>query len=106
MTKVSALGGWVLIRPDKRAEETSSGIIIPDSVTEYGYTRGTVVSASSEYVDRSTSTVKNMPIRVDDVVMYRDYLKDLETITIENRVCCFIYIDDIALVLESADGGK
>lgn len=38
MTNIRAHGGWVLIKPDAPQKQTSSGIIIPNSVTEYGHT--------------------------------------------------------------------
>ena len=105
MTKksVSAINGWVLIRPDNRVERTSSGIIIPSSVTEYGHTLGTIVSASESYSPRDKSCEVPMPVKEGERVMYRDYLKDLETIDVDGVRCCFIYIDDIVLVLESDD---
>jgi len=40
-----------------------------------------------------------MPVAQGDRVMYRDYLKDLETIEVDGAQCCFIYIEDIVLVL-------
>lgn len=103
MIKVSAVNGWVLIRPDNRIEQTSSGIIIPSSVTEYGHTVGTVLSASDSYSPRDKSCEIPVPVSKGDRVMYRDYLKDLETIDIDGVCCCFIYVDDIVLVLEGAD---
>jgi co-chaperonin GroES (HSP10) len=104
MTKLSPVGGWVLIRPDKRAEQTGSGIIIPTSVTEYGHTVGTVLGASKTYCLRDKAVSVDMPVSVGDRVMYRDYLKDLETVDVNGSQCCFIYIEDIVLVLEDSDG--
>lgn len=103
MTKLSPVGGWVLIRPDKRAEQTHSGIIIPTSVTEYGHTVGTVLGANPTYCLRDKAVVASMPVSVGDRVMYRDYLKDLETVEVEGTLCCFIYVEDIVLVLEDSD---
>lgn len=103
MTKLSPVGGWVLIRPDKRAEQTKAGIIIPTSVTEYGHTIGTVLGASATYCLRDKAVVAPMPVSKGDRVMYRDYLKDLETVEVEGDQCCFIYVEDIVLVLEDSD---
>jgi co-chaperonin GroES (HSP10) len=103
MTKLSPVGGWVLIRPDKRSDQTSSGIIIPTSVTEYGHTIGTVLGASTTYCLRDKAVVASMPVSAGDRVMYRDYLKDLETVEIDGTQCCFIYVEDIVLVLEDSD---
>ncbi|MEC8306252.1 MAG: co-chaperone GroES [Chlamydiota bacterium] len=98
-TNVSPVGGWVLIRPDNRKEQTDSGIIIPTSVTEYGHTVGTVVRARDTYCTRDKGVQVPMPVAQGDRVMYRDYLKDLETIKVDGAQCCFIYIEDIVLVL-------
>jgi co-chaperonin GroES (HSP10) len=95
-----AVGGWVLIRPDARVARTTSGIIIPESVTEYGHTAGTVVSASETYTPRDKNVTVRMPVSVGDRVMYRDYLKELETVDVDGELCCFIYVEDIVLVLE------
>lgn len=102
-TNVSPVGGWVLIRPDNRAEQTDSGIIIPTSVTEYGHTVGTVVRASEGFYTRDKGVQVPMPVAQGDRVMYRDYLKDLETIEVDEVQCCFIYIEDIVLVLGEED---
>ena len=102
-TNISPIGGWVLIRPDARAEQTSSGIIIPTNVTEYGHTIGTVVSARDSYCTRDKGAWVPMPVSEGDRVMYRDYLKDLETVEVGGEQCCFIYIEDIVLVLGEED---
>ena len=99
MTNVRPTGGWVLIKPEPKEEETAAGIIIPDSVTEYGHTVGTVIRANSEYYTRDKDVLVSMPVKSGDRVMYRDYLKQLETIDIDGERHCFIYIDDIILVL-------
>ena len=103
MTKIQAHGGWVLIKPDSPNTQTSTGIIIPSSVTEYGHTVGTVINASDSYYTRDKNVLVNMPVSSGDRVMYRDYLKELETVDIDGDECCFIYIEDIVLVLESAN---
>lgn len=103
MTNVRAVGGWVLIRPDKRKTQSDVGIIIPDSVTEYGHTCGTVVDVRDEYVTRERNTLTEMPVSIGDRVLYRDYLKDLETVRVGSEEHCFIYIEDIVLVLEGTD---
>ena len=100
MPSVRPTGGWVLIKPAPKKEATSAGIIIPSSATEYGHTVGTVIRANSQYYTRDKGVLVDMPVKSDDRVMYRDYLKDLEIITIEGEQHCFIYIDDIILILE------
>lgn len=104
MTNIRAHGGWVLIKPDAPQKQTSSGIIIPNSVTEYGHTTGTVLNASDTYYTRDKNVLTEMPVSSGDRVMYRDYLKELETVEINGDECCFIYIEDIVLILESVDG--
>ena len=98
-TNISPVGGWVLIQPDSRVDKTQSGIIIPTGVTEYGHTIGTVLGAQSTYCPRDKAVEVAMPVSRGDRVMYRDYLKDLETIDVNGTQCCFIYIEDIVLVL-------
>jgi len=94
------VGGWVLIRPDARVARTASGIIIPESVTEYGHTAGTVISASETYTLRDKNVTARVPVSAGQRVMYRDYLKELETVDVDGEPCCFIYVEDIVLILE------
>ena len=92
---IKTLNGWVLLLPDKPS--APEGIIIPASVTNYGYSGGTVVNVSSTYYPKEgdrTSPV-DMPLAIGDRVVCRDYLKDLETIKVECGECCFIHVDDI-----------
>lgn len=103
MTNIFPVGGWVLILPDKRVDQTASGIIIPTGVTEYGHTIGTVVAARSTYCPRDKAASVPMPVSQGDRVMYRDYLKDLETVDVDGAQCCFIYVEDIVLVLGGND---
>jgi co-chaperonin GroES (HSP10) len=100
MTKIKANGGWVLIRPDAEKEKTASGIIIPSSVTEYGHTLGTVLDARDMYATRDKGILTKMPVSKGDRVMYRDYLKGMEPVEVDGKPCCFIYIEDIVLVME------
>ena len=73
--------------------------------TEYGYTVGTVVEVAPVYRPKDQNSAVPMPVRAGDRVVYRDYLKDLETVHIGGKLCCFIYIDDIAMrVEENSDG--
>ena len=92
---IRPLNGWVLLLPDQVS--APAGIIIPESVTNYGYSGGTVVSVSSPYYPKEgnhTSPVTSS-ISVGDRVVCRDYLKDLETVDLDCGDCCFIHISDI-----------
>jgi len=103
MTNIAPVNGWVLIRPDDRVSQTSSGIIIPTSVTEYGHTVGTVIAANDTYCPHDKNVLISMPVSAGDRVMYRDYLKELETVDVDGDQCCFIYVEDIVLVLGDTD---
>jgi co-chaperonin GroES (HSP10) len=99
-SNMTAIGGWVLIRPDKRKDVTDSGIIIPSSAVEYGYTCGVVVSASSPYTDHVRNIQRAMPVQAGQRVMYRDFLKDVHHVELDRADHCFIHVDDIVLVFD------
>lgn len=96
---VKPINGWVLLLPDKPT--SPEGIIIPESVTNYGYSGGTVINVGKSYYPKNSSSAQPtpMPLSIGDRVVCRDYLKDLETVTLDCGECCFIYIDDILCVV-------
>ena len=98
-SQLTLLNGWVLLLPDK--PNAPEGIIIPESVTNYGYSGGTVVNVSRDYFpkDGNHTTPVSIRLAVGDRVVCRDYLKDLETIEVDCGECCFIHVSDILCVV-------
>jgi co-chaperonin GroES (HSP10) len=101
--KIEAINGWVLIKPKKQKSQTESGIIIPESKT--GHSTGVVISCSTHYYSKSApnGNLLECPVKWGDTVLYRDYLKEIETIDIGDSPHCFIYVEDILCVVEESN---
>lgn len=93
---------WVMIRPEPPAESTASGILLPDMGDERGHSVGRVISAPSEYWsrDEEATAQTSMPVKAGDRVVYRDYLKSINTIEYAGGPACFIDITDIEMIVE------
>lgn len=92
---------WVMVRPEDKRSSTPSGIILPETREERGHSVGVVLSAPTEYWSRDEGTLSQteMPVSAGDRVVYRDYLKSINTIEYAGGPVCFIDITDIELVI-------
>lgn len=70
--KISPLFGYVLIEPDKREEQTKSGIIIPDPIKKKRPEFGTIKEIGPGAVTPEGQTIP-MTVKVGQRVLFAKY---------------------------------
>lgn len=70
-SKIHPVSGYILVKPQKRAATTESGIVLPESGTDKPQ-EGVVVAVGGEYVS-DYGTKKSAPCSKGDLVVYREW---------------------------------
>jgi co-chaperonin GroES (HSP10) len=107
VTKVRAVGPWVLIKPEPPKKTSKGGIYLPDGnlLERLGHLVGTVISASSGYWEtpRGKTKMVYVPMEIEpgDRVVFRGHLQEAHLLGKDH---CFLHIKDLVGVLE--DGAE
>lgn len=105
MNKYSPLRSWVLIQPDPR--KNSIGLIaLPDQLLKSERVEegtGRVVRLPEECWSKSPKAkhaIRELPFKVGDRVMFRGFLKELNTVEEDDKSLSLIHFEDILAVLD------
>lgn len=93
---------WILIRPQQRADRVGSILLPhPTGAEVVGYSTGVVVGTppslwpKSFEADEPTPT----PFKIGDRVLYRDYLKTMHEIVLDDTTHCLLHWEDILAIV-------
>lgn len=70
-SKIHPVSGYILVKPQKRAKTTASGIVLPESHEDKPQ-EGLVLSVGSTWVT-DNGIKKEAPCQEGDVVIYREW---------------------------------
>ena len=108
MKKIRAMHSWVLLCPEQRVNSTSSLIIASElNADKTGHAVALVVDIPSDEegvclwhksIDSSVPC-RDPGFKLGDRVMYRDYLKDINEVTLNGVKHCLVHWEDLLAVV-------
>ena len=94
---IRPLGDHVLVRPKKKEEKTSFGLVLPDTVDEKKKAEGEVVAVGPGKVMENGQRA-NMEVKVGDYVIYKSWGGD--EVKMGDEEMKILSQDDILAVVE------
>ena len=112
MKKIKAMHSWVLLCPEQRVNSTSSLIISSElNADKTGHSVALVVYIPSDEEGvclwpksiEASVPCRDTGFKVGDRVMYRDYLKDINEVTLDGVKHCLIHWEDLLAVVPEGE---
>lgn len=95
-SKIKPVGGFILVKPAKEEEKTSSGLIIQTSSKGEKPQKGEIVSLGTGKLDKDGKTLA-WNVKVGDIILFKKYSP--EEIEIEGEEYLIMKEEDVLAIL-------